>query len=138
MADENASSVPHYGDKSGTFADKSNSYQPSEERPVRLTWHTHGGDGYVYMDGGLSRVYAGSAEQANAIVGEHNAVAEREQYLAGIIRELREKLWFRTGYSAAHEREWEDEDREASREAGNRERKAVWDAETERLIGGTP
>ncbi len=58
---------------------------------------------------------------------------EELERLKSIVRDLREKLWFRDGYHAAQDRVWEDEEHEARREERNRKAKAEWDAETERL-----
>lgn len=61
--------------------------------------------------------------------------AERDR-LAGVIRGLRERLYYLTEHRRPHEREWETEARESQREEDNRESRAAWDAETERLIAG--
>ena len=54
--------------------------------------------------------------------------------LADLVRRLRDELYRRTQYRAPHEREWESEEAEREREDSNRESRAEWDAETERLI----
>ncbi len=57
-------------------------------------------------------------------------------HLEKAFRELRD-AWFNAHLrSYAHEREWEDEDREASREESNNYLKARYDEQTEAIIRG--
>jgi hypothetical protein len=59
-----------------------------------------------------------------------------EDYLRSVIRQLREKMWWKVGYHRSHERQWESEEDEERRESQNRREKQEWDIETERLCSG--
>lgn len=56
--------------------------------------------------------------------------------LAGIIFDLRRKLFLETKYRHAHEREWETAEQEARRDRDNEAAVMRWDLETRRLILG--
>jgi hypothetical protein len=56
--------------------------------------------------------------------------------LKDIIRKLREQIYYKTKHSYAHEREWESEEQEVSRELYNKEKRLLWDKETEDIIDG--
>lgn len=54
--------------------------------------------------------------------------------LENLVRNLREKLYFLTKHTYAHERVWEDEEQEKWRENYNKQKREAWDIETEELI----
>jgi hypothetical protein len=51
-------------------------------------------------------------------------------------RILRESWFYRILYSSPHERDWEDEEQEKSREINNIRSKNLFDNQTERIIAG--
>jgi len=59
---------------------------------------------------------------------------QSEAALKNLIRELRDKLYWKTQHSFAHERVWETEEEEESREERNKDCRNAWDEGTEALI----
>ena len=58
--------------------------------------------------------------------------------LESLFRSLREKWFYETVFSEAHERESESLERERRRNADNKACRREFDRETERLINGEP
>ncbi len=74
--------------------------------------------------------------QGSIAAAIREAEAAATERVAALFRKARHRQWLHAGYSSAHERDWESDEKEKLREEWNRSNKANWDAVTEALLAG--